>query len=229
MNRAGVVLGAVLVVSFAVDARAGDPMEDYPDPDAAKHLLAEGRVLMQKKRFDEACEKLEESVRLEAVVEAQLDLADCHEHVGRLASAWGGFSTVADKARAAKQKALAKSAGARAKKLERRVPKLLLAVPESLTVPGLEVKRNGVVIEASAWAKPIPVDPGAHKVTVTAPGMQRWLVVVRAEEGATVRAELPADLVPVPPPPPPDPGPEEEEPKPAEPAPETVAEAAPTP
>ena len=201
MVRSGIVLG-LLVVLVARDARATDPLEDYPDPDAARNLLAEGRVLLQKKRFEEACDKIEESVRLEAIVEAQLELAGCQEQIGRLASAWSGFTTVATRARATKQAALAKTASTRARRLDRRVPRLVLVVPESLATADLEVKRNGVPIDATAWSKPILVDPGPQRVAVTAPGMQRWLVVVRAEEGATVRAELPHALVPLPPPPP---------------------------
>ena len=73
---------------------------------------------MQQGKYAEACPKLEESMRLDSGIGTQFNLADCNEHIGKLATAWAGFLDVAAAAKAASQpdrEKVARGAGARAR------------------------------------------------------------------------------------------------------------------
>jgi hypothetical protein len=181
-----------LLVLAPRDTLAADPLEDFPDPAAARSLVDEARALMQRKKYKEACPKLEASLRLAPGPSTQLDLADCNEHLGNLASAWRGFLDVASRLKAAKQADREKAARKRAQALEPRLPKLVVEVPNALE--GLEVKRDGVAIERAAWGTAIPIDPGPHRVSAIAPGRQRWTVTVQTNEGANTHVEIPRYL-----------------------------------
>ena len=64
-------------------------------PSATEVAVAQGlydnaKVLMEQGKYGDACPKLEESLRLDPGLGTQYHLADCYEHLGRTASAWGG-------------------------------------------------------------------------------------------------------------------------------------------
>ena len=162
------------------------------DPAAAQVLFYEARTLMQQNRFAEACPKLEESMRLDAGLGTQFNLADCNEHIGKITSAWAGFLEVAAGSKAANQLDREKVARKRAQALETRLPKLVVEVVGAPA--GLEVKRDGIVIGSAAWGSPIPVDPGTHKLSATAPGKGTWETTIATTEGKTAHVTIPRDL-----------------------------------
>lgn len=80
----------------------------------------------------------------------------------------------------------------RAAALETRLPKLIVDVdgaPE-----GTDVQRDGHPIGSAAWGVAIPVDPGAHRISASAPGKDPWETTVEAGEGATLRVTVPREL-----------------------------------
>lgn len=169
---------------FPLEAHADDsldPLADFADPEAPRKLLAAGRSLMRSGKYTDACTKLEESIRLDANIGAQFELADCNEHIGKVASAWVGFRGVAT------PKALE-----RAHALEKKLPKLTIEVPNAS--PDLEIRRDGVVIARAEWGTPVAVDPGQHRVTARVPGRTRWLSIVDSSEGDTTRVEIPREF-----------------------------------
>lgn len=174
------------------------------DPAAAQTLFYDARQLMNAGKYAEACPKLEESMRLDEGLGTAFNLADCNEHIGKLASAWAGFLDVAAGSKSAGQADREKLARKRAAALEPRLPKLVVDVPSSLK--DVTVKRDGIVVGAAAWGTPIPVDAGPHTITVSAPGKQ-WDTTSTAVEKQTVHVTVPADLPAAPvaeaPPPPP--------------------------
>lgn len=205
-RRVAPFLAVAIAIAVAPSAvLAADPPRNDGDPAAAQGLFYEARTLMQQKRFTEACPKLEESLRLDPGLGTQFNLADCNEHIGKIATAWAGFLDVAAQAKATNQHEREKVARKRAAALEARVPKLV--VDASGAAQGLEVKRDGVVIGAAAWGTAIPVDPGPHKVTASAPGKRTFETTVTTVEGRTARVSVPRDLPAAPPAPAPAPAP----------------------
>lgn len=162
------------------------------DQAGATALFYEARNLMQKGNFKDACPKLEESLRLDYGIGTEFNLADCYEKVGKTASAWSGFLNVASQAKTQNQAQREKVARERAKALESKLPKMVIEVP--VPPPGIEVKRDGVLVGHAAWGTAVPVDPGQHKVVVIATGKQPWETTVSATDSSTTRVSVPREL-----------------------------------
>lgn len=179
----------VSLVLVPLEARADnslDPLADFADP---KKLVVEGRALMRSGNYVDACPKLEQSIRLDTHLGAEFDLADCHDHIGKVVSAWTGFRKVASDASQPERR---REATQRMLALEKKLPKLAIEVPSAGL--GLEVRRDGVTVEQVDWGREIPVDPGEHRVTAWIPGGPRWLTIVESSEGATIHVQVPRDL-----------------------------------
>jgi serine/threonine-protein kinase len=167
------------------------------DPAAAQALFYEARALMKEGRYALACPKFEESLRQDYGIGTEFNLADCNEHLGRLASAWSGFLNVASAAKVQNQPQRERVARERAKALEPRLAKLVIEVPAGAP-PGLEVKRDGVAVGNASWGTPVPIDPGPHRITVEAPGKQPWEGTVSGFEARTSRIMIPRVLASAP-------------------------------
>ncbi|MBM4364335.1 MAG: hypothetical protein FJ104_16770, partial [Deltaproteobacteria bacterium] len=60
-------------------------------------------------------------------------------------------------------------------------------------IPGVVVKRDGIVVGQAAWGAAAPVDPGEHVVEVTAPGKKPWSATVKVGPDADSQAlQVPA-------------------------------------
>lgn len=186
------VVGALL---FAPGAALAEPAANAADPAAAQSLFYDARSLMRAGRYGEACPKLEESLRLDPGVGTQFNLADCNEQIGKITTAWAGFLDVAAQSRRANQHDREKLARKRAAALEPRLPRLVIDVNGDSA--GLEVQRDGGLVGGAAWGAAIPVDPGTHRISASAPGRPPWETTVQTPEGATVRVSVPRDLAPV--------------------------------
>ena len=166
---------------------------EMTDEAGARVLFAEGRKLADEGRYGEACPKFEASFRLDPGIGTNFNLADCLEHVGRTASAWGRFLDVAAATRAAGQSQREQVARARAAALEPNLVRLVVEV--SSPVEGLIVERDGVVIGRASWGLALPVDPGNHVVAASAPGKRSWsqsTTVPNIPTSVTVTVTVPA-------------------------------------
>lgn len=181
--------------AFAADPPKTEPKADAPktgggDAAAAQALFYEARTLMKDNKFGLACPKLEESLRLDYGIGTEFNLADCHEKEGKIASAWSGFLSVASAAHTAHQPDREKVARERAKALEPRLPKLTIEVPPGAPA-SLEVKRDGVVVGQAAWNMAVPVDPGSHDITASAPGKIAWKGSIATAEQKSAKIVVP--------------------------------------
>src|SRR5262245_20973343 len=82
---------ASLVVLGALASPRAAAAQSSSDAAAARALFAEGRKLLDEGKFNEACPKFQESLRLKPGIGTRFNLADCWEKSGRTASAWGEF------------------------------------------------------------------------------------------------------------------------------------------
>jgi hypothetical protein len=169
----------VLAPVLARTARADDTA-------GAQALFNDGKKLMTSGKYADACPKLEESQRLAPAIGTKFNLADCYEHTGRLTSAWAAFLSVAAAAKNASQPQREKAARDRAAALEPKLPRMAVAVPDASKVEGIEVRRDGDAIGEAEWGEAMPVDPGEHTVTATAPGKRAWKGIVEVEGAASV-------------------------------------------
>ena len=161
---------------------------------AAEALFREGRALLARGDVEGACNRFAESQRLEPSGGTLMNLADCHERQGKTASAWAEFSAAEELSKQQARTARAAEARRRAAALLPLLSHLTILVPR--VVPGLEVHRDGELVESGRFGAAIPVDPGPHRVTATAPGYEPTSVEVtlgpRADAQTVTLPELQA-------------------------------------
>ena len=161
------------------------------DRQAARPLFDQGRELMEAGRYTEACPKLEQAVRLFAGAGLLLNLADCYEHTGQLASAWTRFGDAAAAAHRAGNAEAEAEANGRRSLVEPKLTRVVLQVTKE--VPGLALSLNGQSVDRAQWNTPIAVDPGGQKLEAKAPGFRPWSSTQTAEGAAnTVTVSVPA-------------------------------------
>ena len=184
-----VLLSSALGLTSLMSAQAHAQTRD---PAAAQALFDQGRALSREGRYSEACPKFLESNKLDPGIGTEFHLAECYQQSGQIATAWATFLDVASMARSAGQSDREKAANRRALQLEPRLPKLLVNVPTSSQVPGLEVRRDGVAVGTAQWGTAVPVDPGDHELVVTAPGYKAFRRTMKLEEGKPLSVDVPA-------------------------------------
>jgi hypothetical protein len=134
---------------------------------AADALFAEGRALAAQGKYSEACEKFAESEKFEPSVGTSLNLGECHERLGRTASAYGAFGEAKRLAALRKDVEREAHAAERRAAVEPRLSRIALSIPNA--VPGVKVLLDGKELGVGAIGASIPVDPGKHVVRATAP------------------------------------------------------------
>lgn len=165
-GAAALALGAACVLA-PVTARA-TPQDDA----SAEALFLDGRKLMDAGRYDEACAKFAASQRFSPGVGTLLNLGDCYEKSGKLASAWAVFRDAIEASQRAGRSDRETLARERAQAVEGQLGKLSLSVASP--TPGLVVKRDGIEVDPAAFGVAVPVDAGEHRVEASAPGYTTW-------------------------------------------------------
>jgi serine/threonine-protein kinase len=186
MRKITTILGLVacLLGSFVSRTASAD---DNKKRIAAEALFDQGTSLMSAGRFAEACSKFEASQALDAGIGTLLYLGDCYERTGRNASAWATFREAESLARADGQKERAEIAAARSQALSRGLSRLAIAVPAESRFPGLTVKLGGQTVAPASYGEYLPIDPGEHRVVVSAPGRQPFEKTVKVAAKAPER------------------------------------------
>ncbi|WP_437730820.1 tetratricopeptide repeat protein [Sorangium sp. So ce1335] len=184
-------------------AAHGEPGATPPGAGHKEQVLALYQVatqLLDSGRVAEACAVLEQGRTLDpTAINLLLRLGDCLARAGRSASAWNVFSEAAAIAKSAGDPRAARAA-ALAGALEPRLSRMEIAVPAAGAAPGLEIRRDGVLVLPAQWGQALPVDPGTHTIEARAPGRRRWsLARAVPPDGARVVVDVPA-LEPEPPP-----------------------------
>ena len=183
------VIAFVLATGLASTATSAHAEPSEGGAAAAESLFQEARKLMDAKRYSEACPKLVASQKIAPAVGTLLNLADCYERAGQLASAWARFHEAIALAQRLGRADREKTAKERAEKLEPRLIKLTITTPDR----DVEVKLDGNVLDAAALGTPVPVDPGKHAIEATAKGKKTFSTTVDVSDRARSPAvEIPA-------------------------------------
>jgi tetratricopeptide (TPR) repeat protein len=160
----------------------------------AQALFDNAKKLMKSGKYAEACPILEESQRIEARSGTALNLADCYEHQGRLASAWSTFLTAAALAKTASNPERERGARDRAAALAPRLSSLLISAAAAKSTPDLQITRDGERIGPVQLGLPLPTDAGEHTIAATAPGRKPWRTVVTVAGAASTTKVVVPDL-----------------------------------
>lgn len=196
----GAVAAAIVVSAAPVRAQESTVSSEM----RAEYLFRSGEKKFDAGKYAEACADFAESLRLGPKLGTLLNLALCHETIGRYATAWGEFNHAAVWAIQNNQKDRHDFAQQHAGALETKVPRVLLQLPPGQALGSVEI--DGEPLPDSRWYLPIFLDAGEHSVSVNAPGKQRSTVKFRVINSPTEQlVSIPslADEKPPPPPPPP--------------------------
>ena len=168
--RPRLVAWALICLSLGIGsiARATD------DAERAEQLFIHGQQLMRAGDLHEACALLEESHRRDAALGTLLNLALCHQRQGRTASAFREYVAAAvwadrrGTADAERGRYAREQSGMLARSLS------LLRIEVRSPPADLTVRLDGEVVDAAELAVAFPVDPGRHRLEVSARGKRPW-------------------------------------------------------
>jgi hypothetical protein len=170
------------------------------DPVAAEALFAEGRQAAERGDYRTACERFGESERLDPAPGTLMNLGECKARLGLVASAWQHYREAADRfAGDPRQDVAVREAAA----LEPRLSRLRIGLAPAAPTDTV-VERDGERLGRGSYGVAVPVDPGAHRVVISAPGHRPRELQLPLAEGQV--QELLAE--PGPPLPPSEPGPD---------------------
>src|SRR5262245_41928754 len=174
------LLALILVLISASAVAQGDAA-------AAEQLYKEGKALAKKGDYAAACPKFEASYKLDRGLGTLLNLADCHEQVGKKATAWAEWNEAVDLAKRDNDKRV-KYAEERRDKIEPRLSKLKVEVKNP--VASLSVYRNDTPIDSATYGSALAVDPGTVTLTVRRGDKTLKTETVQAKEGETAAASF---------------------------------------
>jgi hypothetical protein len=193
----------VACLAFACAAFGAGAARADNDAAAAQALFDEAKQLTAQGKYEEACPKFLASLKLDQKPGAAINLADCYEKSGKLASAWARYveaATLAERMHQAERQQYAKD---HATVLEPLLSRITIVV--TAPVMGMAVQRDGEPIDSAVWGVAVPVDAGQHVIEAKAPGKKPWSGTVSVAAGAAqVKIDVPAleDAPEAPPPPP---------------------------
>lgn len=160
--------GCALALVTSFSAHAAPTPEDVALSEA---LFREGKTLLQEGKYDLACPKLAESLRLDPAGGTLVTLGLCYEGAGKTASAWVVFGDALASAERDKRADRVKLAKEHIATLEKRLSYLTVEVtPDGLGTSDFTLTRNGVHINRAALGTASAVDPGKHVINVSATG-----------------------------------------------------------
>ncbi len=143
--------------------------QEAGDAASAEALFRQGRAAADHADYATAYAKFRESNRLDPAVGTVFNIADCEEHLGKLATAWTHFQEVVQRLPPSDPRNV--MSAQRAAALEKRVPRLLVKLVGPVP-PQTVVRRNNVELGPASLGSSLPVDPGDYAVVVTAPGTE---------------------------------------------------------
>lgn len=168
----GLVVATAVVASGGVAGALPPPTHASPEDLArAEALFQAGKKLLDAGNAAAACPKLAESLRLDPGGGTLIALALCHLAEGKTASAWGELGDALALAQRDGRRDREDFVRARLAEVSPRLSRLALDVGrDDGAVAGVELRRDGAAIQRAEWGVPVPLDPGAHVVTLSAPG-----------------------------------------------------------
>lgn len=174
-----------MLFALAISLVPCSAMADATDPAAADALFQAGRAAMKSGDYDLARAKFAESQRLDPAPGTLLNLAQCEERLGKIATAVKNYKLAADSFAASDPRVA--FARTRIAALSFRVPKLTIKLKPGAP-DGTQVVLGREERRAANLGTAQPVDPGEYVIVVSAPGRgeTETTVVIKAGESRTV-------------------------------------------
>jgi hypothetical protein len=189
---------APLFLAFAVATAGGSVVRparaDGPtvaELQKARAQFQRGIELEQAGNWSEAIQLFREVGVVRMTPQVRFHIAYCEEGLGRLVTALGGYELALAEADQVGPDFKNEVDGA-VTRLRARIPKLV--IERGQNADAALVQLDGVELGASSVGGAIPLDPGPHTVTATAPGYQQFSAAAELKEQEVTRVTL--ELVP---------------------------------
>jgi tetratricopeptide (TPR) repeat protein len=148
-------------------ARAQEP-DGGRERAAAEALFEAGHAAMDDGDFDTACQKFQASMELDPAPGTLMNLGNCEEKRGHVASAWERYiAAQRDLPESDRRRQFAQH---KVVELEPSVPRLTLVLADGAP-DSTEVKREDIDLTGSIGVA-LPLDPGSYSIRVSAPGYE---------------------------------------------------------
>ena len=158
---------------------------------AAEKVFQDGKALFEAGKTAEACEAFRRSQELEARVGTLLNLGECEEKRGRIATAWVAF--IDARALATRMgDARATYADQRAAALAPKLSYLTMKIAADGRPQGFAVRRNGSDVPGAELDLEVPLDPGHYEIEASAPRFLPWKHSIDLTVGQRATIEIPA-------------------------------------
>jgi hypothetical protein len=206
-NGSGAVAICVLLLGgFASRSAAADAAPN--DVGRARQLFAEARDLEQSSRWPEAAAKLTQALGIKETPGLRFHLAYCQEKAGELVDALANYQRAGSLlARGMEAPDVARLLEPAVRSVDQRLPRVALVANRVAAGTALDVDGR-----TTPFAPLLRLNPGSHRMAVSAPGYQTSRHDIELNEGDRITVELSlrpvvsAPLVHPPSPPPPDQG-----------------------
>lgn len=171
------LVAALASIFVSGTARADDKI-------AAEALFRAARDEMRHGEYAAACPKLAESQRLDPAPGTLLNLGECKEHLGLLASAWAAYHEAADGLAGDDRLAIARSKMA---SIEPRLAHLTIKLAPDAPA-GTTIQRDSEPLGAATFGVALPIDGGTHVIAASAPGREtkRYDVSIKDAESREI-------------------------------------------
>jgi hypothetical protein len=140
---------------------------------AARDLFKQGDELQHAAKFADALDKFQRAQQVFSAPTNMLRIAECQAWLGRLVESAESYRAVVRTPLPAGSPQAFQAAVDQAKgelgQLEPRVPKVIVQVTPG-EVSGVQLHVDGQNVPAALVGEPIPLDPGVHRVSVSASG-----------------------------------------------------------
>src|SRR6185369_6195525 len=144
-------LCTALALSFVAGTAAAAGANASTNAAGAEALYEEARGLMKQGNFERACPKFKQSYDLDPGGGTLLNLAECYERQGKLASAWSTFKEALVVAQRDGRSERVDYAKKHLAIVEPKLSKITIEVAKEANVPGLTVTLDGAPLNAAAW------------------------------------------------------------------------------
>jgi hypothetical protein len=205
MRFAALAFALPLALSVGLHVRAAGAQTDDALA-SARRLFTEAVADQGAKRYDVALGKFQQVAAVRETANVRYRIAACLEALGRGAEALASYdAAVRLGATEGGASDVVQAARERAAKLDATVAHLVVGLPAAPPA-GLEVKVDGTPVDAGSLASSsaLPLDPGHHTLTATAPGRTPFETGVVLQAGS--RVSIAVTLAEAPPPAPDPPG-----------------------
>jgi hypothetical protein len=168
---------------FAAVVLATSSVSAEPTPTeiaTARRLFSEARAAEDIREWSVAASKLRAAIVVKETAGLRFHLAYCEEQQGMLVEALADYERSEDLGKQSNEDFVAQLP-ARRESLHKRIPTVTVLTPP--TVADVVVSVDGHVVPSTFLGKPIPLNPGQHKLEAAAPGRATFVSDVMLKEG----------------------------------------------